>query len=203
MEENNHFRKPTFGRKPYRVDAKALESKGFELIRYDRHESYAKTYALEGRLFVGSVNPVTGDRTISKVGPFASVKDADLLRQAWDALSEDVLGPRPEKAEPESYGAVLHAPEAPKAEEMKTSLFDASRYIYEDLTLGNGAVVTPKIVTREEAAEMAKAAQNAPGATTTWNTVIGANKDDTSIWSAAGAHLAQEGAKEDAEEKGK
>ena len=99
MEENikmTTFRKPgQSARRPYRVDAAALESKGFEMIRYDRHESYAKTYRIDGRAFIGTVNPVTGDRTISKAGPFASVKDMEDLRVAWDQLSEDVLGPRP------------------------------------------------------------------------------------------------------------
>lgn len=94
MEEKSFTKKP-FAKKPYRVDAKALESKGFEMIRYDRHESYAKIYFIDGRAFIGSVNPVTGDRTISKAGPFASVKDMEDLRDAWDRLSEDVLGPRP------------------------------------------------------------------------------------------------------------
>ena len=95
MEEKKSFIRKPFAKKPYRVDAKALESKGFEMIRYDRHESYAKTYRIDGRAFVGTVNPVTGDRTISKAGPFASVKDMEDLRVAWDQLSEDVLGPRP------------------------------------------------------------------------------------------------------------
>lgn len=95
MEEKKSFTKKPFAKKPYRVDAKALESKGFELIRYDRHEAYAKIYRIEGRAFIGTVNPVTGDRTISKAGPFASVKDMEDLRVAWDLLSEDVLGPRP------------------------------------------------------------------------------------------------------------
>ena len=99
MEENikmTKFRKPgQSARRPYRVDAAALESKGFEMIRYDRHESYAKIYRIDGRAFIGTVNPVTGDRTISKAGPFASVKDMEDLRVAWDQLSEDVLGPRP------------------------------------------------------------------------------------------------------------
>ena len=95
MEEKKSFTKKPFAKKPYRVDAKALESKGFEMIRYDRHESYAKTYRIDGRAFIGTVNPVTGDRTISKAGPFASVKDMEDLRVAWDQLSEDVLGPRP------------------------------------------------------------------------------------------------------------
>ena len=98
MEENikmTTFRKPgQSARRPYRVDAAALESKGFEMIRYDRHESYAKIYRIDGRAFIGTVNPVTGDRTISKAGPFASVKDMEDLRVAWDQLSEDVLGPR-------------------------------------------------------------------------------------------------------------
>ena len=95
MDEKKSFIRKPFAKKPYRVDAKALESKGFEMIRYDRHESYAKIYRIDGRAFVGTVNPVTGDRTISKAGPFASVKDMEDLRVAWDKLSEDVLGPRP------------------------------------------------------------------------------------------------------------
>ena len=99
MEEKKSFEKKPFAKKPYRVDAKALESKGFEMIRYDRHESYAKTYRIDGRAFIGTVNPVTGDRTISKAGPFASAKDIDSLRAAWDQLSADVLGPRPEAAD--------------------------------------------------------------------------------------------------------
>ena len=82
MEEKKSFTKKSFAKKPYRVDAKALESKGFEMIRYDRHESYAKTYRIDGRAFIGTVNPVTGDRTISKAGPFASVKDMEDLRVA-------------------------------------------------------------------------------------------------------------------------
>lgn len=96
MEENKSFKKKTFTKKPYRVDAKALESKGFELIRYDRHESYAKTYCLDGRVFTGTVNPVTGDRSIIKAGPFASTKDMEDLRAAWDLLTADILGPRPD-----------------------------------------------------------------------------------------------------------
>ena len=111
MEEKKSFTKKPFAKKPYRVDAKALESKGFEMIRYDRHESYAKIYRIDGRAFIGTVNPVTGDRTISKAGPFASVKDMEDLRVAWDQLSEDVLGPRP--AAMENYvtePAVLTAP---------------------------------------------------------------------------------------------
>ena len=99
MEEKKSFEKKPFAKKPYRVDAKALESKGFEMIRYDRHESYAKTYRIDGRAFIGTVNPVTGDRTVSKAGPFASVKDMEDLRAAWDQLSADVLGPRPEAAD--------------------------------------------------------------------------------------------------------
>ena len=99
MEEKKSFEKKPFAKKPYRVDAKALESKGFEMIRYDRHESYAKTYRIDGRAFIGTINPVTGDRTISKAGPFASAKDIDSLRAAWDQLSADVLGPRPEAAD--------------------------------------------------------------------------------------------------------
>ena len=101
MEEKKSFTKKPFAKKPYRVDAKALESKGFKVIRYDRHESYAKIYRINGRAFIGSVNPVTGDRTISKAGPFASVKDMEDLRVAWDQLSEDVLGPRPTVPNPQ------------------------------------------------------------------------------------------------------
>ena len=101
MEENKNFTKKPFAKKPYRVDAKALESKGFKMIRYDRHESYAKIYRIDGRAFIGAVNPVTGDRTISKAGPFASVKDMEDLRVAWDQLSEDVLGPRPTAPNPQ------------------------------------------------------------------------------------------------------
>lgn len=71
------------------------------MIRYDRHESYAKIYRIDGRAFIGAVNPVTGDRTISKAGPFASVKDIEDLRVAWDQLSEDVLGPRPTPQNPQ------------------------------------------------------------------------------------------------------
>lgn len=101
MEEKKSFTKKPFAKKPYRVDAKALESKGFKMIRYDRHESYAKIYHIDGRAFIGTVNPVTGDRTISKAGPFASVKDMEDLRVAWDQLSEDVLGPRPTTPNPQ------------------------------------------------------------------------------------------------------
>lgn len=114
MEEKSFTKKP-FAKKPYRVDAKALESKGFEMIRYDRHESYAKIYVIDGRAFIGSVNPVTGDRTISKAGPFASVKDMEDLRDAWDRLSEDVLGPRPMAADPQDAAVMANHAAAPAA----------------------------------------------------------------------------------------
>ena len=110
MKEKNFTRK-SFAKKPYRVDAKVLESKGFEMIRYDRHESYAKTYRIEGRAFIGAVNPVTGDRTISKAGPFASVKDMECLRAAWDQLSEDVLGPRPTASNPQDAWGTASNPQ--------------------------------------------------------------------------------------------
>ena len=133
MEENikmTAFRKPgKSARRPYRVDAAALESKGFEMIRYDRHESYAKIYRIDGRAFIGTVNPVTGDRTISKAGPFASVKDMEDLRVAWDQLSEDVLGPRP---------AVLTAP-APGNGSL--TINDGVTYDVHDLT-GDAAAIT-------------------------------------------------------------
>ena len=114
MEEKSYIKKP-FAKKPYRVDAKALESKGFEMIRYDRHESYAKVYRIDGRAFVGTVNPVTGDRTVSKAGPFASVKDMEDLRAAWDRLSEDVLGPRRAASDPQDAAAMGNRAAAPAA----------------------------------------------------------------------------------------
>lgn len=150
MEENNKtsFRKPgQSARKPYRVDAAALESKGFEMIRYDRHESYAKTYRIDGRAFIGAVNPVTGDRTISKAGPFASVKDMEDLRVAWDQLSEDVLGPRPTASNPQDAAvmencatepAVLIAP-APGNGSLTIS--NGVTYDVHDLT-GDAAAIT-------------------------------------------------------------
>lgn len=118
MEEKKSFTKKSFAKKPYRVDAKALESKGFEVIRYDRHEAYAKIYRVDGRSFIGTVNPVTGDRTISKAGPFASVKDMEELRAAWDQLSEDVLGPRP--TAPTEQNAASETPTAPKQGDLAT-----------------------------------------------------------------------------------
>ena len=117
MEENikmTAFRKPgKSARRPYRVDAAALEPKGFEMLRYDRHESYAKIYHIDGRAFIGTVNPVTGDRTISKAGPFASVKDMEDLRVAWDQLSEDVLGPRPAASDPQDAAVIENHVAAP------------------------------------------------------------------------------------------
>lgn len=180
MEENTKtfFKKPgQCARKPYRVDAAALESKGFKTIRYDRHESYAKAYTLEGRVFIGSVNPVTGDRGVSKAGAFASVKDIDLLRQAWDQLSEDVLGPRPEKRETGESGAVLHAPDIKKDEGSATPLGEG-HYSYQDLTLGNDAVLAPKTMTADEV-------KKALGASDSWKTVAGSSKNDTTVWSVA------------------
>lgn len=114
MEEKSFTKKP-FAKKPYRVDAKALESKGFEMIRCDRHESYAKTYRIDGRAFIGTVNPVTGDRTISKAGPFASVKDMEDLRVAWDQLSADVLGPRPTASNSQDPTTIENYTPAPAA----------------------------------------------------------------------------------------
>ena len=114
MEEKKSFTKKSFAKKPYRIDAKALESKGFEMIRYDRHESYAKIYRIDGRAFIGTVNPVTGDRTISKAGPFASVKDMKGLRVAWDQLSEDVLGPRPTASNPQDAAVMENHATAPE-----------------------------------------------------------------------------------------
>ena len=113
MEEKKSYIKKPFAKKPYRVDAKALESKGFEMIRYDRHESYAKIYRIARRAFIGTVNPVTGDRTVSKAGPFASVKDMEDLRAAWDRLSEDVLGPRPAASDPQEAAAMGNRAAAP------------------------------------------------------------------------------------------
>lgn len=150
MEEKSFTKKP-FAKKPYRVDAKALESKGFEMIRYDRHESYAKEYALEGRVFVGAVNPVTGDRSVIKEGAFASAKDIDLLREAWDALSADVLGPRPEKAP------------APAAKPLPEGT-----YSYSDLTSTNGAPAEPAILTADEV-------EAALGASGTWAETVSAS----------------------------
>lgn len=148
MEEKSFTKKP-FAKKPYRVDAKALESKGFEMIRYDRHESYAKTYRIEGRAFIGTVNPVTGDRTISKAGPFASVKDMECLRAAWDQLSEDVLGPRPTAFDPQDAAvmenhtvtpAVLTAP-APG--DGALAINDGKLYDVHDLTGNVDAITCP------------------------------------------------------------
>lgn len=149
MEENNHFRKPTFGRKPYRVDAKALESKGFELIRYDRHESYAKTYRIDSRTFIGTVNPVTGDRTISKAGPFASVKDMEDLHVAWDQLSEDVLGPRPtvsnsqDSAVMENYATEPAVLTAPAPGNGSLTISNKATYDVHDLTDNVAAITCP------------------------------------------------------------
>lgn len=166
MESKPFFGKPgQRARRPYRVDAAALESKGFKTIRYDRHEAYAKEYALEGRVFVGAVNPVTGDRSVIKEGAFASVKDIDLLREAWDALSEDVLGPRPEKA-PEEAPAAKPLPEG--------------TYSYSDLTSTNGAPVEPAILTADEV----KAALGASGS---WADAVSASS------AAAGSPAPKEG----------
>ena len=147
MEENikmTTFRKPgQSARRPYRVDAAALESKGFEMIRYDRHESYAKIYRIDGRAFIGTVNPVTGDRTISKAGPFASVKDMEDLRVAWDQLSEDVLGPRPTVSNPQDAAVmenyVIAQAFAPDNSVM--SLNGGWTYDVHDLT-GDAAAIT-------------------------------------------------------------
>lgn len=134
-------------RKPYRVDAKALESKGFEMIRYDRHESYAKTYRVDGRAFIGTVNPVTGDRTISKAGPFASVKDMEDLRVAWDQLSEDVLGPRPAASNPqdaavmENYATEPAVLTAPAPGDGSLTIDNGVTYDVHDLT-GDAAAIT-------------------------------------------------------------
>lgn len=188
MEENSKtsFRKPgQSARKPYRVDAAALESKGFKTIRYDRHESYAKAYALEGRVFIGSVNPVTGDRGISKAGAFASAKDIDLLREAWDMLSEDVLGPRPEKKDRGESAVILHAPDA-KKDEAASAPYGGERYSYQDLTLGDGAAIAPKIMTADEV-------KKALGTSDAWKAVAGANKDDTAIWHVAADAASKKG----------
>lgn len=166
MEENSKpfFKKPgQCARKPYRVDAAALESKGFKTIRYDRHESYAKAYALEGRVFIGSVNPVTGDRAVNKAGSFASAKDIDLLREAWDMLSEDVLGPRPERKEAGESAVILHAPDIGKDGGSATAPLDGGHYSYQDLTLGDGADFAPKTMTADEVKE-------ALGASGSWKT---------------------------------
>lgn len=173
MEENSKTffgsKKPGRGaRRPYRVDAAALESKGFRTIRYDRHESYAKAYALEGRVFVGTVNPVTGDRTVNKAGAFASAKDIDLLREAWDRLAGDVLGPRPERKGPGESAAILRAP----------GIVDGGRYSYQDLTPGDGAVQAPRAMTADEVRE-------ALGANGAWEATAGPSDGGTTA-SAAG-----------------
>ena len=143
MEENikmTTFRKPgQSARRPYRVDAAALESKGFEMIRYDRHESYAKIYRIDGRAFIGTVNPVTGDRTISKAGPFASVKDMEDLRVAWDQLSEDVLGPRP--AAMENYVTEPATITTPAISNSSLQIDNGVKYDVHDLT-GDAAAIT-------------------------------------------------------------
>ena len=145
MEENikmTTFRKPgQSARRPYRVDAAALESKGFEMIRYDRHESYAKIYRIDGRAFTGTVNPVTGDRTISKVGPFASVKDMEDLRVAWDQLSEDVLGPRP--AAMENYVTEPATITTPVSLNGPLPIDSGVKYDVHDLTEDAAAITCP------------------------------------------------------------
>lgn len=147
MEENikmKTFRKPgQSARRPYRVDAAALESKGFEMIRYDRHESYAKIYRIDGRAFIGTVNPVTGDRTISKAGPFASVKDMEDLRVAWDQLSEDVLGPRPAASNPQDAAVMKYDFTAPAigSNSLTVNDCDCVKYDVHDLT-GDAATIT-------------------------------------------------------------
>ena len=151
MEENikmTTFRKPgQSARRPYRVDAAALESKGFEMIRYDRHESYAKIYRIDGRAFIGTVNPVTGDRTISKAGPFASVKDMEDLRVAWDQLSEDVLGPRPaasvtqDAAVMENYVTAPSTVTTPAIIDSSLTIDNGVKYDVHDLT-GEAAATT-------------------------------------------------------------
>ena len=145
MEENikmTTFRKPgQSARRPYRVDAAALESKGFEMIRYDRHESYAKIYRIDGRAFIGTVNPVTGDRTISKVGPFASVKDMEDLRVAWDRLSEDVLGPRP--AVMENYVTAPATITTPVSLNGPLPIDSGVKYDVHDLTEDAAAITCP------------------------------------------------------------
>ena len=153
MEENikmKTFRKPgQSARRPYRVDAAALESKGFEMIRYDRHESYAKIYRIDGRAFVGTVNPVTGDRTISKAGPFASVKDMEDLRVAWDQLSEDVLGPRPTASNPQDAAVMenyITAPSTittPAIVDSSLTINDCVKYDVHDFTGDTAAVTCP------------------------------------------------------------
>ena len=151
MEENikmTAFRKPgQSARRPYRVDAAALESKGFEMIRYDRHEAYAKIYRIDGRAFIGTVNPVTGDRTISKAGPFASVKDMEDLRVAWDQLSEDVLGPRPaasitqDAAVMENYVTAPATITTPAISNSSLAIDNGVKYDVHDLT-GDAAATT-------------------------------------------------------------
>ena len=145
MEENikmTAFRKPgQSARRPYRVDAAALESKGFEMIRYDRHESYAKIYRIDGRAFIGTVNPVTGDRTISKAGPFASVKDMEDLRVAWDQLSEDVLGPRPAASITQDAAVMENYITAPAIGNNSLTINDCVKYDVHDLT-GDAATIT-------------------------------------------------------------
>ena len=145
MEENikmTTFRKPgQSARRPYRVDAAALESKGFEMIRYDRHESYAKIYRIDGRAFIGTVNPVTGDRTISKAGPFASVKDMEDLRVAWDQLSEDVLGPRPAASITQDAAVMENYITAPAIGNNSLTIDNGVKYDVHDLT-GDAAAIT-------------------------------------------------------------
>ena len=145
MEENikmTTFRKPgQSARRPYRVNAAALESKGFEMIRYDRHESYAKIYRIDGRAFIGTVNPVTGDRTISKAGPFASVKDMEDLRVAWDQLSEDVLGPRPAASITQDAAVMENYITAPAIGNNSLTINDCVKYDVHDLT-GDAAAIT-------------------------------------------------------------
>ena len=148
MEEKSYIKKP-FAKKPYRVDAKALESKGFEMIRYDRHESYAKTYRIDGRAFIGTVNPVTGDRTVSKAGPFASVKDMEDLRAAWDRLSEDVLGPRPAASDPQDAAAMGNCAAAPAVltapapGDGSSAISGVAAYDVHDLTGDAAAIACP------------------------------------------------------------
>ena len=147
MEENikmTTFRKPgQSARRPYRVDAAALESKGFEMIRYDRHESYAKIYRIDGRAFIGTVNPVTGDRTISKAGPFASVKDMEDLRVAWDQLSEDVLGPRPAASITQDAAVIENYITAPAIGNNSLPINDCVKYDVHDLTEDAAAITCP------------------------------------------------------------
>ena len=147
MKENikmTTFRKPgQSARRPYRVDAAALESKGFEMIRYDRHESYAKIYRIDGRAFIGTVNPVTGDRTISKAGPFASVKDMEDLRVAWDQLSEDVLGPRPAASITQDAAAMENYITAPAIGNNSLPINDCVKYDVHDLTEDAAAITSP------------------------------------------------------------